>query len=222
MSAAQPHRARPRPATPVPCARRQPTRRPRQWSRLLAPGLALVLVAALMPGAPAEGEGGDGGGVPISAETLGDETSLQTSEADTMAERLEDQTPAAAPKGADGSGDGIVLADGGEATGRGGLPLERPQQDSVPPVVAEHRQERQPPGVQQSEVGTDDPLNEAEHLVQRFDAGQGGGAAGAAPGETPTVAPPDHPAAAGHAGRGVDIMLAPHEVYLAIGGVDTP
>src|SRR5262245_11340665 len=60
MGATQPARDRPRPATPVPRARRQPPRCPRRWGRLLAAGAALVLVAALMPRALADPNGGEG------------------------------------------------------------------------------------------------------------------------------------------------------------------
>jgi hypothetical protein len=188
MTAARPHRAKPRQAPPVPRARRQLSQRPRRWGRPLAVGLALVLVAALVPGAAADPD--DGGGMPAAAETFGDqaaaETDLQTLEAKAMAETLEAPTSAAAPEGADGnggdgSGDRVALADGGEATGGGGLPAARPQPDPVPLEVAQQPQEGQPAGVQQPEpeVATDQPLDQAEQdLLARLDAGQECGADG--------------------------------------------
>src|SRR4029453_5636701 len=142
MTAARPHRARSRPASPM-RARRQLSQRPRRWGRPLTVGLALALVAVLMPGAHAEGEG-DGGGLPVAAEGLGDEASFQTSVAETMAETLEGQPPAPSPEGADGSGevggDRVALADGGGATGGGGLSPERLQPDPVPLEGAQQRQ----------------------------------------------------------------------------------
>src|SRR5262245_42019757 len=57
MSAARPHRGRPRPTTPVPRARRQPPWPLWRWGRPLAAGLALVLVATLIPGARADDSG---------------------------------------------------------------------------------------------------------------------------------------------------------------------
>jgi hypothetical protein len=181
----RPPRGKPGPATRVPRARRQPTRRPRRWGRPLAAGLTLALVAALMPGAHAEGEGD---GMPVASETLGDETvaqtAFQTSEAETMAETmaetLEGHTPAPSPEGADGSGDEVgadrvVLADAGEATGGGGLPPERPQPDPAPLADAQQPPEDQPSGVQQpeAEAATGQPLDQAEQeQLARLDAGQ--------------------------------------------------
>jgi hypothetical protein len=68
MGATQPARGRPRPATPLPRTHQQPPRRPRRWGRLLAAGLALVLVAWLMPRALADPDGGgfwNGGDMPF-------------------------------------------------------------------------------------------------------------------------------------------------------------
>jgi subtilisin len=65
MGAARPVRGRPGPATPGPRARRQPPRRPWRWGRLLVVSLALVVVAALVPQALADT---DGGGMPASGD----------------------------------------------------------------------------------------------------------------------------------------------------------
>src|SRR5262247_1101059 len=103
MGAAQSARGRPRLAPPVARARRQPSRRPRRWGRLLAAALALVLVAALVPGAHAD----DGGGVPPSAEPLGGEG--------LDAETFEATTPVS-PEGADGTGGEARTGAEGSAT----------------------------------------------------------------------------------------------------------
>jgi len=59
MGAARPPHGRPRQATPLTRTLRQPPCRPRRWRRPLAAGLALVLIAVLVPGALAD-EGGTG------------------------------------------------------------------------------------------------------------------------------------------------------------------
>jgi len=117
----------------------------------------LVLVAALVPGAHAD----DGGGVPPSAEPLGGEG--------LDAETFEATTPVS-PEGADGTGGEARTGAEGSATGG------KDPQDPASLTVAEHHQEVQPPGVQQPEVDTGDPLGEAEQLAQRLNASQRCGA----------------------------------------------
>jgi hypothetical protein len=86
MATAHPAPGRPRPATPVARARRQPAPRPRRWGRPLTVGLALVLVAALVPGAHADsGSDGGDGGVPSAWDSAGDETFDQMVQAEARA-----------------------------------------------------------------------------------------------------------------------------------------
>src|SRR4029453_16380712 len=124
------------------------------------------------------GAGGELGGRGA-AETLGDETDFQTSAAKTMAETFDGQTPTPAPEGADSSGGAVsagrvTLAGGGEPAGGGALPSERPQPDPAPLDGAQQRQEGQPPGVQQPEVATGQPLDQAEQEpLAPLDTGQG-------------------------------------------------
>jgi hypothetical protein len=140
MNAARPHRARPRQAPPVRCARRQLAQRPRRWRRLLAMGLALVLVAAVVPGAHA---GDDGGGVPISPQSVGNQALDDEMFDETLAQKFDAETPVVSDGDDDGGGDGssdqVALAPGGEATGSEGSAIggEDPQ-PSAPSVVEEH------------------------------------------------------------------------------------
>jgi hypothetical protein len=171
MATAHPAPGRPLPATPVARARRQPAPRPRQWGRPLTVGLALVLVAALVPGARAD-DGGDGG-LPPAVGSVGDQgVQAEALQGEASANTFEDQpAQGTTDPAANVSADRIVLAESSEATGSGGLPPERPQQDPAL-STAEQRQEGQPPNIQQSEADTDDPLREAEQLAQRFDTSQ--------------------------------------------------
>jgi len=98
----RPPRTKPRQAPPVRRARWQP---PRRWGRPLAVVLALVLVAALMPGAHAEGEGGDGG-MPVAAEGLGDEAAAENS-VQTSAAKTQASPDDAADAGGDAAGGGV-------------------------------------------------------------------------------------------------------------------
>jgi hypothetical protein len=184
MGTARSAHGRPRPATPVARALRQPPRRPRRWGRPLAVGLALVLVAPLVPGAHADGSGS---GTPSALGSDGDDgmaaEALQAEalQAEALADPSEDQPPAAAqdPTTGDTSAAGIARAADGAGTVTGNLPAggQEPQ-DLASLAVAEHRQESQPPADQQPEVDPGDSLHEAEQLVQQLDASQGCAAGG--------------------------------------------
>jgi hypothetical protein len=141
MGAAQPAHDRPRPAAPVPRARRQPPRRPRRRGRLLAAGLALVLVAALVPQALADP---DDGGMPSS----------ESFEAGTF------QAPEAVDTGGDENSVPVAPAQDREVADAGDLPTggeEQPRQDPAPPVVAELRPEDQQRDGQPDLAVTDAP-----------------------------------------------------------------
>jgi hypothetical protein len=108
--------------------------------------LALIVVAALVPGARA-----DDGGMPPSG-TFGDETSVETSvetmEAEGSAGTLEAKAPAAPEGAAHAAGDAripaIALAEGGGGTVAGGAPADgNDPQDPVPPAVADQRGDQQ-------------------------------------------------------------------------------
>jgi hypothetical protein len=147
-------------------------------------GLALVVVAAVVPGARADT---DGGGMPPAPGPVGDET---------LAETFQDQ-PTVAAEEADGA-DGIAPTEGGEGTVAGNLPPGGTDpQDPASLAVAERHPEDRPQGDQPPEVDSSDPLHEAEQLAQRFDAGQGCAAAGGCP-ERPAT--PGIPTATGTRG----------------------
>jgi hypothetical protein len=179
MGTAHPAPSRPRPATPAPRARQQPTRHPRWWGRPLALGLALLLVAAMVPGAHADTD--DGGGMPISesveVEALDAKTSTQ----------MFDAEPPVSPegtgdRGGNGSSDTVALAEGGETSGaeRSSTGEEEPLHPASL-VVAEHHQEDQQPDDQHYSADGGDPLGEAEQLAQQFDASLGCSADGRCP-----------------------------------------
>src|SRR4029450_11245038 len=117
MGTAHPARSRPRPATPVLCARRQEPRRPRRGGRLRAGGVTVVLVAALVPSARADGDGDDG--------TLG---LVDTPAEDVFTEVPAPEQGSSAVVASDGDGDldvwrqagAPVVHDGGGAGARGG------------------------------------------------------------------------------------------------------
>src|SRR5262245_35246443 len=151
MSAARPHRGRPRPTTPVPRARRQPFQRRWRWGRPLAAGLALVLVATLLPGARA-----DDSSTP--AESGITETGLlaATEQAEQLAKTydaqasLEVRTPGSAAAAAGAGGE--AGSHGGDGTGEPGR-----QPTGEPVVVAELRPEGQQREGQSDLAVTDAP-----------------------------------------------------------------
>src|SRR5262245_4849237 len=65
MGTTQPAPDRPSSATLVARARRPEPGQPRLWGRLLAAGVTVVLVAALVPSARADSDGGDSTLVPV-------------------------------------------------------------------------------------------------------------------------------------------------------------
>jgi hypothetical protein len=139
------------------CADRRSPRRRRRWSRLLAVGMPLVLVAALAPRALA-----DDGAPATSAET----SEVGTFEAQTLA------TPAA-PHVADTGGDAnafqIASVEGGEDAGTSGLLTgeEQLQRIQAPPMVAEagpaSEQQRDPQP--DAAVGRSGPTGEEATVV---------------------------------------------------------
>jgi hypothetical protein len=160
MGAVRPVRGRSCRATPVPHARRQAPRRPQQRGRLLALGLALVLVAVLVPGVRADA--GADSGMPDSSEPLGNGVfDADMLEAQTLPRALAPTTPES-PSGADGTRtDTVVSAQGGEIPDSEGPPPGGEEQPLTPaPLVvaghdpAEPRQEGQPPGDQQRAAAT--------------------------------------------------------------------
>jgi hypothetical protein len=173
MGAARPVRRRACRATPMPHARRQAPRHPQRWGRLLALGLALVLVAGLVPWARA-GDGADSG-VPDSSEPLGNGVfDADMLEAQTLPRALAPTTPEA-PSGADGTRtDTVVSAQGGEVTDSEGPPPGGEEQPLTPaPLVvaghdpAEPRQAGQPPGDQQRAAATGGSGDQGEQAAVR-------------------------------------------------------
>src|SRR5262245_43161007 len=164
MGAARPARERPRRVTPVPCARRQAPEGPGRWGRLLATGLSVVLIAALVPRALA-----DEGDMPASAPL----------EDGTFTESLTEEPPTAAGSSgrvasleeADTGGDGGAGTTpaapdqrGGDTRGRGpeAAPGEDASWPAPAPVVAEERPGDQPPGGQEREAAIGDQLVQAQ------------------------------------------------------------
>jgi hypothetical protein len=181
MGAARVSHGTPGPATPMTRACGQRSRRPWRWGRLVAAGLALVLVAPVVPGARADD--GQDGGMSASWEPAGAETlEAETLEAETVAGSLEAesfqaQTPVAA-EGADGTGGdtsvtGIASAEGEGAGGRN-LPAggKEPPQPPAPAVVAEHQPGDQQPGDQQHAAATGGSGNQGEQAAEPDQAGQ--------------------------------------------------
>src|SRR5262245_19225729 len=174
MGTAPPARGWPRPATPVLWARRQEPWRRWRWGRLLAAGVTVVLVAALVPSARADGEGGDstlGQVVPAGEESLAGfeppaEESLAAAE---PVERV--AAPEVADTGSSGGGDpaASLLEQGG-----GGTPTRRldaapggdaARQSPTPLAVADTPVDAQPGDQAQEqdrEVVTGDPLAQAQ------------------------------------------------------------
>jgi hypothetical protein len=181
VSTARPVPRRPRPAPPVPRTSQQPLRRPRRWGRPLTLGLALVLVAALVPGAHADDDGD--GGMPAAFGSVGDESvQAKMVQAQALADTFQDQPPAAAQDPTAGAEDGSAdqIAQAADGAGTGNLPTggQEPQ-DPAPREVAEHhQQEEHLPADQQPDVDPGDPRGEAAQLAQRFDANQECGADG--------------------------------------------
>src|SRR5262245_14246128 len=145
MGAVQPARGRPRPATPVPQVFGHPWWYPRRWGRLLAVGLALILVAAVVPGARADD------GVPPSVEPVGDETlswaleaaawQAQTSQAQPPVARQDITATSSIPQN--------PPAQNSEITGSSDLTVgdDKPQ-DPASLILDEHYPEGHQPGEQ--------------------------------------------------------------------------
>src|SRR5262245_4852632 len=135
MSAAHPTWGRSRLARPVAWARWQVSRRPQWWGRLLAAGVTVVMVAALVPAARADGDSGETTLVPVDPPAEDAFTEAQTSEQESSAVvATDDDVDAAAWQQAEAP----VADDGGrqeqrpgdlERLGATGDRLVRAQQD---------------------------------------------------------------------------------------------
>src|SRR5262245_2623090 len=182
MRAVPPPCGSPRRATRLPRARRQPARRPRRWGRPLAVVLALVLVAALVPGALADT---DGGAMPPAPGPGGDDTVGATSEAEALAsaDTFEDRT-LTAPE--DSTGTATATSEGTAVVSP--TPGSQPEPETSDPdtdggAVAD-RAVRAPTQPGQEDRGPEedaaDPSDQAAQDRWR-DAGQGCGATGRCP-----------------------------------------
>ena len=209
----------PQQATAVTHPLRQPPRRPWRWGRLLAAGLALVVVAALVPRALADDSG------PMVASGAGESQTLDvTAQAEAMTETLEPDPGEAevsvSPErtGVDGK-PGADTAKSAQGTGSEDHPTGEGEQKQPPTqepiVVAERNLARQEQSDQHDATVTDgvgDPAKpppggqdqgDPTGPGQQADANQRCGADGSCTAESPGSGAATVAAAGGAAGGGV-------------------